>query len=278
MKPTLQELTDRLKATGAYETPARIERSLAGRLFGWSDAWYRWQVFSIIWKASRLARRGVYDRQAWLGSSFALLGLVEEAGGRLDIGGVEHLAALKGPAVCVGNHMSLLETLLLPVFILPHRELRFVVKQSLLEYPVFGSVMRAIGAISVSREDPRNDLKTVLTEGAQCLERGDMVMIFPQATRSAVFEPAAFNTLGAKLAARAGVPVIPVAVKTDFLRNGRLIKDLGRLDRSRTVRFKFGAPIEAGGNAKDAHRAVVEFIRENLRSWGGQIRDGDEVT
>jgi len=41
------------------------------------------------------------------------------------------------------------------------------------------------------------------------------VLIFPQTTRDLRFDPNKFNTLGIKLAKRAKVPVIPVAVKTD---------------------------------------------------------------
>lgn len=276
MKLTMHELVDQLRTTGAYTTPARIDRHLGGRLFGWSDAWYHWQVIRAICEASRQARCGVYDRQAWMASSFRIMRQIEEAGGRLDISGVEHLAALDGPAVCISNHMSLLETFHLPVIILPYQELTFVVKKSLLDYPVFGPVMRAVEPISVSRQNPREDLRTVMTEGVRFLRSGRLVTVFPQATRSACFDPARFNSLGAKLAARAGVPVLPLALKTDFAQNGRLIKDFGKLNRSRVVRFKFGRPLEGAGKGRDVHQAVVTFISEHLREWGGRVRSEDE--
>ena len=41
------------------------------------------------------------------------------------------------------------------------------------------------------------------------------VWVFAQTTRELLLDPKKFNTLGIKLAKRARVPVIPVAVKTD---------------------------------------------------------------
>jgi 1-acyl-sn-glycerol-3-phosphate acyltransferase len=41
--------------------------------------------------------------------------------------------------------MSTLETFVLPYLIAPHRPMTFVVKKSLVEYPVFKHVMRARG-------------------------------------------------------------------------------------------------------------------------------------
>jgi peptide chain release factor 2 len=61
----------------------------------------------------------------------------------------------------------------------------------------------------VTRRHPREDLKQVLTEGAEHLAQGRSVLVFPQATRSTSFDPSTFNTLAVKLAARASVDVVP---------------------------------------------------------------------
>ena len=87
----------------------------------------------------------------------------------------------------------------------------------------------------------------------------------------------AFNTLGIKLAARAGVPVVPVAIKTDFQGNGKFIKDMGPIDPQKTLYFKFGGPLAVEGNGRRAHQRVVEFIAENLKAWGGTVRERSEA-
>ena len=97
------------------------------------------------------------------------------------------------------------------------------------------------------------------------------VLLFPQATRSVVFDPGAFNSLAVKLAKKAGVPVVPVALRTDFQKIGRVLKDFGPIDRSKPVYFKFGEPLTVQGNGKAAHQQVISFIASNLRSWGGTV-------
>ena len=77
-----------------------------------------------------------------------------------------------------------------------------------------------------------------------------------------------------KLAKNASVPVIPLALRTDFLANGKLVKDLGPIRRNCPVWFKFGEPImNVEGNGKAEHNQIVEFITQNLKEWGGKVRE-----
>jgi 1-acyl-sn-glycerol-3-phosphate acyltransferase len=98
------------------------------------------------------------------------------------------------------------------------------------------------------------------------------VIVFPQATRSFVFDPSYFNTLGVKLAAKARVPVAPIALKTDFQGYSVLFKDLGTIDTDRTIYIRFGPLLKVLGKGQQTHDEVVRFIARNLRQWGGQVR------
>ena len=132
--------------------------------------------------------------------------------------------------------------------------------------------MNALDFIAVHRQNPREDLKVVLNEGSRRIQLGCSVVIFPQATRSVVFDRKNFNTLGVKLARKAGVPVVPIALKTDFHGSGRRLKDIGPINPELPLYFKFGSPIPVVGNEHIAHQRVLEFICENLRSWGAQVK------
>ena len=231
------------------------------------------QIFSIIFRASAKAKRGLYDDEAWQASSLSVLRLLERAGAQFDISGLEHVAALGGPCVFIGNHMSTLETFVLPVVLLPFKKITFVVKQSLLDYPVFGHVMRSRDPIAVGRTNPREDLKAVLDGGVERLGKGVSLVIFPQTTRVPEFAPEEFNTIGVKLAKRANVPVIPFALKTDAWGNGRLVKDFGRIDPARTVHFAFGAPLRVTQQGAAEHQEIIRFIVSNLKAWGGVVND-----
>jgi 1-acyl-sn-glycerol-3-phosphate acyltransferase len=187
------------------------------------------------------------------------------------VGGLDGFARHPGPFVFIANHMSMLDTFLLPGMILPFHRVTFVVKEALLRYPVFGAIMRAVKPIAVQRQNPRKDLRVVLEEGERLLGQNRSIIIFPQATRSTSFNTETFNTLGVKLARKAGVPVVPVALKTDFQQNGRLLKEMGPVRLKKTVHIEFGPPVPVEGNGQSAHLQVVSFIRQNLSGWGVSI-------
>ena len=232
------------------------------------------RFLALVYGASVVAKRGRYDDAAWCRSSLAVLRALEGVGVRFEITGIEHLEQLPGPCVLIANHMSLLETAVLPVIVQPVRDVTFIVKQSLLDYPVFKHIMRSRDPIAVSRTNPRQDLKAVLEGGRERLQRGISVIVFPQTTRTGAFQPSQFTTLGIKLALKAGVPVVPLALLTDAWGNGKYFKDFGRIDASRVVRFAFGKPIPVEGRGADQHQAVLDYITGKLQEWnGGQATD-----
>jgi 1-acyl-sn-glycerol-3-phosphate acyltransferase len=225
----------------------------------------------IVARAGRLARLGRYGDAEWRASSMAIVRALEGVGVRLEISGVDRVAAVDGPCVFVGNHMSTLETFVLPSVIMSAKRVTFVVKRELASLPVFGHVMRSRDPVLVGRANPRDDLKAVFEGGAARLAAGISIVVFPQTTRTRTFDPEAFNSIGVKLARRAGVPLVPLALKTDAWGNGRLVKDVGRIDPEQTVHIEFGEPLVAQGTGAAEHQRIVEFIRERLLAWGGSV-------
>ena len=228
----------------------------------------------IVVKAGVKAMRNVYDGEAWARSSEETAAALEAVGCRIEVSGLEHFRSLEGPCVFIGNHMSTLETFVLPSMIQPWKEVTFVVKESLLKYPFFGPVLASRDPIVVGRSNPRADLVAVLDGGEARLAAGRSVIVFPQSTRTPVFAPAHFNTIGVKLAKRAGVPVIPIALKTDAWGNGRLIKDFGPVDVRKTIHVEFGEPMRVEGAGKAEHQRITDFIIERLGAWNGEIEEG----
>lgn len=260
-----------LRDQGSYETPPGAVVPTADRLFGERDTWYYFRLVLITVAAYLAAVRGRFDQRRWARQSFATLRLVEGCRGHVVVEGVAHVASLPGPAVIVSNHMSLLETYLFACLLHPFNNASTVVKESLTRYPLFGRVLRTVRPIAVSRRNPREDLKQVLTQGSELLNEGRHVVIFPQATRTVEFDPQAVNTLGIKLARRAGVPVLPLALRTDFHGIGRRMRDAGPIDRRKIVHFRFGPPGLVVGREREAHRATVDFIADSLRLWGTPV-------
>lgn len=247
-----------------YHTPA-TRRSFVSSLF--PTTFFYLRFFSIVAAAAFQASRNRYSTKDWEHSSYRVLQALERVGVSVEVNGLEHLAGSQGPCVIVGNHMSMMETVILPVIVLSVRNVTFVVKESLLNYPVFKHVMRSCDPIAVTRSNPRQDLKTVMEEGQERLSRGISIIVFPQTTRSEDFNPAQFSTIGVKLAVKAGVPVVPLALKTDAWTNGRRLKDFGKIQPQKKVHVAFAPPVAATGKGEEAQQAVLAFIQESLARW-----------
>lgn len=254
-----------------YTTPADHKRALGDILSMGTSIYFNYRFFRYVLRNRDFAFKNLYDTAMWAKCSHEVMKLTEDCGARYHIEGFDNVESVADePVVFISNHMGTLETMVFPSLIAPIKEATFVVKDTLTTNPIFGPVMRARNPIAVTRKDTRKDLLTVMNEGQKKLSEGTSVIIFPQSTRTEKFIPEEFNSLGVKLAAKAGVKVIPMAIKTDFWGNGKLVKDLGTLHRKEPVHIKFGAPMEVKGSGKEEHNAIVQFIAEHLAMWNAQ--------
>lgn len=256
-----------------YDTPTEKKRSFLDKLSLDTRLYFWMHYIGIVLQARYWVARGRHGGQYLQEASLKSMGktfrLIEACGGRFHITGLDHVRQCDQAAVYISNHMSTLETNIIPYLIFPFRDATFVLKESLLNYPVFGKVLAPYDPIAVSRVNPRADFQAVMTQGQELLGRGRSVVVFPQSTRFTSFAPDAFSTIGIKLAKRANVPIVPVAVKTDFWGNNeRYLKDLGPLHREQPIHIAFGEPFYVTGKGKEAHKKVLGFIGDNLTKWG----------
>ena len=75
------------------------------------------------------------------------------------------------------------------------------------------------------------------------------------------------SSIGVKLAKKAGVPVIPLALQTSAWKNGKFIKDFGGIDAEKDAHFSFGEPIHVKGKGAEEHQMIIEFIEAKLKEW-----------
>lgn len=255
----------------SYHTPPQTRRAWLDRLALGTGAYLYARFIGVIVRSRWQLALGRYDRRSYIQSGIGAFRAVEAAGGRFHITGLNHIRHTAGPVVFIGNHMSALENNVLPGIIAPIKPVTFVIKASLLKYPLFSGLLRSQRVIPLVRENPREDLQKVLTDGSALLAEGISIIIYPEGHRRETFDPKGMNSLGMRLAKRAGVPAIPMAVKTNFWGNGRYLRDFGAVDRSQPIHIAFGPPI-AADDMRAAHQQCVAFIADSLRSWGMPVR------
>ena len=119
-------------------------------------------------------------------------------------------------------------------------------------------------------------MATILREGCDRLSRGISVIVFPQSTRTLHIDPKHFNTIGVKLARKANVPVVPLALKTDAWGAGRKIKELGKIRPDNDVIFRFFPPVTVEGSGHAEHKAILEAISSTLHYWEWRQKEKDE--
>ncbi len=261
-----------LEHLSGYETK-KNPHLLPVNIPAWTTLLYYVKLLTFIFDKSRLAKKGGFDDNIFAESAVDIINIIESIGGSVHISGLEEIRKKNGPFVYIANHMSMIDTFILPSITLAFSEIAFVLKEDLLEYPFFGTILKSINHITVSRQNPRKDFKKVITEGSYLLEnKRCSIIIFPQTTRSMDFDVSSFNSLGIKLAKRAKVPVIPVALKTDFLSNGKIIKEIGTVDTNKKLYVKFGEPVVVEGNGHKTHQQVIDFISQNLQKWGALVK------
>lgn len=167
---------------------------------------------------------------------------------RYRVEGLEHLPA--GPVILLAKHQSAWETIAFQVIFPP---LCFVLKKELLRLPFFGWGLAMTSPIAIDRAAGREALREIEAQGRKRLEDGLWVTIFPEGTRMAPGERGKYNIGGAWLAAKTGVPVIPVAHNA-----GRVWPKNAFLKRSGEITVRVGPAIATAGRKAAEINAEAE--------------------
>ena len=265
LTPPVSEPAERF-AGDKYITPA-LPISGAKKLLTWNAPHFYYQFSKVVRHGARMATNNEYNRQNWFDLSCDVIKFIENNGGIIDVAGMNNFQQIDGPVLFVANHMSILETIVIPSLVLKYKELCITMKKQLFDVPVFGTLLTGFRTIAVSRENPIDDYKTIIRDGGKAIDQGYSTLLFPQTTRTTKFAPEEFNSVGTKLAKRVKIPIIPIALKTDFWGNGRFLKDIGPIDRKKRIYFRFGEPITVSGNGKAENQQIIDFIQGHLNEW-----------
>jgi len=185
---------------------------------------------------------------------------------RITITGEENIPT-EGGALLAINHLSYVDYIMAGYPGSQRKRLtRFMAKREVFDHPVGGPVMRSFHHISVDRASGAEGMMVA----ARKLREGEVVGIFPEATISRSFLVKDLKTGAARIAANAGVPLIPVVLfgTQRILTKGRKLD----LSRHRTVLIDVGEPMypagtDATADTAELKRRMDEMLDRLIRSY-----------
>jgi 1-acyl-sn-glycerol-3-phosphate acyltransferase len=154
-----------------------------------------------------------------------------------------------GGAIIASNHISHLDPPAVGTSC--PRKVRFVAKDELFHQPFLSWYLPAVGVIPIKRGSGGN---LMLDKASEAIANGDIVVLFPEGTRSKTGLPGRAHTGIVVLAARTKVKIIPARVSGtyDCMPPGRIMPVPGK------VQVVFGEPITIDPNIDLGNREQTQ--------------------
>ena len=154
------------------------------------------------------------------------------------VAGIENMP--KGNFILCSNHTSYLDEIALGYICIP-RKFRFI-GQTDGHKGIFKLVLYAVyslaGVIQLNRNDSESK-KEVLERAVDYLKKGDIIIIYPEGTRSRIGQIGKGKWGVAKLFLQTGLPIVPVGIKGAF----KLLPPGGKLKIERAIEINIGSPL-----------------------------------
>ena len=187
------------------------------------------EVESLSVHHVRIRRRGVQPLVYWI--TRAILQPALLVWFRVSRTGREHIPA-RGPVILAANHRSFLDPFVIGICL--RRPVYFVAKKQLFGNRLIGWFLNCLGAFPVRRGE--SDEQTMETARI-VLERGGVVVIFPEGTRIRNGSLGRARRGVGRLALETGAPVVPIAITgSERARRGWRIRPV-------KVRIRCGRPL-----------------------------------
>lgn len=128
----------------------------------------------------------------------------------VHVSGLEKLP--EGRFLLVGNHRSNFDPIV-TWYVLKKQDLAFISKPENFGIPLFGRIIRKCGFLPIDREDPRKAVSTIC-KASKLLKKDQVSMgVYPEGTRSKDGRLLPFHNGVFKIAQKAEVPIVVLAVQ-----------------------------------------------------------------
>jgi 1-acyl-sn-glycerol-3-phosphate acyltransferase len=169
-----------------------------------------------------------------------------------------------GPVVLAANHTSYLDALVLVAMLGP-RPFAFIAKREFLGNPMMKLLLTGFGCVFVERFDVQKSAEHA-DEIAEVAKRGVSLAIFPEGTLLRRPGLLPFRMGAFQVAAQAGIPVVPVALRgvRSVLRDGTWYA------RRHPIAVTFSAPIAPEGSDWNAAVRLRDQVRAEVLKHCGE--------
>lgn len=167
---------------------------------------------------------------------------------RLKVSGIENIP-LSGGVIIASNHCSYLDIPLLSYGL--NRHANFIGKKQLFTIPVLGTLLRLLGAIPIDRE---NVDRSALREIMKKLKSGNIVVIYPEGTRSPDGRLQPGKPGVGFIVRMSGMKVVPTAM----LGTDKAMPSGRWFIRPHPVTIRFGAPLDFSENPPKSEKQDVD--------------------
>jgi 1-acyl-sn-glycerol-3-phosphate acyltransferase len=175
----------------------------------------------------------------------------------------------KGGAIVLSNHQSHFDPVLIGLAC--DRRLNYLARQTLFRFTPFRWLIDSLDAIPIDREGLG---LAGLKETLRRLKQGEMVLIFPEGTRTRDGEVGALKPGFSALAKRSHVPLVPVAIEGAYGAWPRR-HSLPWFD---VIHIEFGPPLSVDEAERLDERALVAEIERRIRACHARARHHRSLT
>jgi 1-acyl-sn-glycerol-3-phosphate acyltransferase len=187
-------------------------------------------------------------------------------GQRFVMTGTEHVPR-EGGVLLAYNHIGYVDFVYGGLAANPSgRLVRFMAKREIFAHRIGGPVMRSMHHIEVDRGAGESSFASAVEH----LRAGEAVGIFPEATISRSMQLKGFKTGAVRIAAAAGVPLVPVILwGTQRMMTKDHPKDFSR---GKTIAIRVGEPLHPTGadpvaETAELHASMTTLLDESIRAY-----------
>ena len=176
--------------------------------------------------------------------------------------GIDNFPTEGGVLICP-NHLSNNDPVILAGILLGLRRMRFMAKKELFRIPVISSIVKYFGAFPIDRST--SDLGAVRAT-MSILKEGNALVIFPEGRRNKEFRPEGIKPGALSIAAKAGVPIMPVYIKGKYRLFGKTEVFFGKLISPEVLRE---VAENAAKDSENKNKILSRFLYDAIKQAEG---------